>query len=240
MRFFHFAGVLMILLSFSSLCPGGELLRIVSEPTAGIISPRTYSVAVNTFPNEGLIFSIDVGIVPRFVAGIVYGGEYLTGLHDPVWNDHVRIRARFRFLDESLDLPGVAIGYTNLEEGPRTGSTYSRLSRGVYLVGSKNFDFHGDLAFHAGVNVSIEDSDHAGCWIGFDKSLPAGFGFSAEYDFATNEADSVRFDNGGGFMSMEIFWESFGQVRISMQFRDIFETGGQSYRALGVDFIGIY
>ena len=61
-----------------------------------------------------------------------------------------------------------------------------------------------------------------------------------EYDFATDEADSVRFDVGGGFLSGEVYWESFGQVRISLQFIDILETGGRSYRALGIDFLGLF
>jgi len=73
-----------------------------------------------------------------------------------------------------------------------------------------------------------------------NKSLPGGFGLALEYDFATDEADSVRFDNNGGFLSGEIYWESFGQVRVSLQFIDILETGGESYRALGVDFLGLF
>lgn len=217
-----------------------ELLRIVTEPTAGVLSARTYYVSLSTFPNEGLLVGFDVGVVPRLMAGLRYGGEHLTGLNDPSWYDHVRFTARFRFLDESVGFPGLALGFTNQEEGPRTGASYSRLSRGAYIAASKNFEFQGDLAFHAGVNLSFEDTDHAGCWMGADKSLPAGFGVAVDYDFATNEEDSVRFDQGGGFLNAEIFWQSFGQVRVSLQFRDLLETGGQGYRALAVDFLGLF
>ena len=60
-----------------------------------------------------------------------------------------------------------------------------------------------------------------------------------EWNLATDQHDSVRVDNGGGFVNGEIFWESFGQVRISIQFIDLLQTGGDSYRALGIDFLGI-
>ncbi|MBN1433156.1 hypothetical protein JW921_00235 [Candidatus Fermentibacterales bacterium] len=229
-----------LLLATPPGCPASELLRVVTEPTAGVLSARTYYASLATFPNEGLVIGLDVGVVPRLMVGVRYGGEHLTGLSDPVWYDHVRVAARFRFLDESLALPGIALGFSNQEEGPRTGATYSRLSRGVYLSASKNFELEGSLAFHAGVSLSLEDSDHAGCWLGLDKSLPGGFGVALDYDPATNEADSVRFDEGGGFVSAEIFWQSFGQVRVSLQLRDLLETGGQTYRALAVDFLGLF
>lgn len=232
--------IALLIVALAGTGLAGELLRIVNEPTAGVLSARTYYVSLSTFPNEGLLIGFDIGVLPRLMVGLRYGGEYLTGLNDPIWYDHLRLTARFRFLDESVHLPGLAIGFTNQEEGPRTGATYSRLSRGAYLVGSKNFELQGDLAFHAGVSISFEDTDHAGCWIGVDKSLPAGFGLSLDYDFATNEDDSVRFDDGGGFLNAEIFWQSFGQVRVSLQVRDLLETGGQSYRALAVDFLGLF
>ena len=233
----------LMALALLVLWPGSggcsELMRIVGEPTAGVLSARTYYISLATFPNEGLLMGFDLGVIPRLMVGLRYGGEHLTGLEDPVWYDHVRLTARFRFLDESVPLPGLALGFSNQEEGPRSGATYSRLSRGVYLAASKNFELQGDLAFHAGVGLSLEDSDHAGVWVGVDKGLPAGFGVAVDYDLATNEADSVRFDDGGGFLGCELFWQSFGQVRVSLQLRDLLETGGQSYRALAVDFLGL-
>ncbi len=220
---------------------GGELMRTVEQPTAGMVAPRTYYFSLSTFPSDGLRFSLQAGIVPRLHAGLGFGGWNITGLEDPEWFDRVSIKARFRFLDESNSFPALAVGYDNEREPFRTGSNYSRLSRGIYLVASKNFMAPaGDLGVHGGVCVSFDDSDHAGFWLGADKSLPAGFGISADWDAATNESDSVRFDESGGFLNMELFWESFGQVRISMQFKDILETGGEPYRALAVDFLGLY
>lgn len=219
----------------------GELMRLVREPTAGMIAPGTYHFSMNTFPSDGLRFSLTAGLFSRFSAGLGYGGWNVTGLSSPSWFDHVYLKARFRVIDETEAFPGALLGFDNEPEAVRSGATYSRKARDLYLVLSKNFmTVGGDMAFHLGVSADVRRLVHAGVWTGVDKSLPGGFGLVMEYDLATDEADSVRVDNNGGFLSAEVYWESFGQVRISLQFVDIFETGGESYRALGVDFLGLF
>lgn len=218
----------------------GELMRLIREPTAGIVAPGTYHFSMNTFPDDGLRFSFTAGIFSGFAAGLGYGGWNITGLSSPSWFDHLYLNARFRFIDETESFPAAVLGFDNEPEALHTGSTYVRKARDLYLVFSKNFlSFGGDIAFHFGINADISRLVHVGAWTGMNKALPGGFGLALEYDFATNEDDSVRFDNNGGFMSGEIYWESYGQVRISLQFIDIFRTGGESYRALGVDFLGL-
>ncbi|NOQ22735.1 MAG: hypothetical protein GQ565_08835 [Candidatus Aegiribacteria sp.] len=219
----------------------GELMRLVREPTAGIVSPGTYHFSMNTFPDDGLRFSLMAGIFSRFAIGLGYGGWNITGLNSPSWFHHLYLKARFRFIDETESFPGAVLGFDNEPEAIRSRATYRRKARDLYLVFSKNFlSFGSDMAFHFGMSADIKRLNHIGVWTGMNKDLPGGFGLALEYDFATDEADSVRFDNNGGFLSGEIYWESFGQVRISLQFVDIFETGGESYRALGVDFLGLF
>lgn len=232
--------VICFLLISADEAVSGELMRLVREPTAGIIAPGTYHFSMNTFPDDGLRFSFTTGLFSRFAAGLGYGGWNITGLNSPSWFDHVYIKARFRLIDETESFPGAVLGFDNEPEALRSGGTYRRKSRDMYLVFSKNFlSFGGDMAFHFGMSADVKRLVHAGIWTGMDKALPGGFGLVLEYDFATDEADSVRFDNNGGFISSELYWESFGQVRISLQFVDMFETGGESYRALGIDFLGI-
>lgn len=237
-----FRGILIIcfLAATAGEAVSGELMRLIREPTAGIVAPGTYHFSMNTFPDDGLRFSFTAGIFSRLAAGLGYGGWNITGLNSPSWFDHLYIKARFRFIDETESFPGAVLGFDNEPEAIHSGSTYRRKARDLYLVFSKNFlSFGGDMAFHFGMSADVRSLVHAGVWTGMNKALPGGFGLAVEYDFATNEADSVRFDNNGGFLSGEIYWESFGQVRISLQFVDIFKTGGESYRALGVDFLGL-
>jgi hypothetical protein len=218
----------------------GELMRLVSEPTAGVVAKRTYYVGMGTFPDNGVTFALSLGLTRGLMVGASYGAWNLTGTGETDWFDHVTLLARFRFIGETEGFPGLAAGYDGREEPTRAGGAYSRHDRGFYLVASKNFAMPpGDLGLHGGISLSPEHSDHAGLFLGMDKSLPAGFGLAADWDLATAEADSVRFDEAGGFVNLEAYWESFGQVRISLQLKDILETGGESYRALAVDFLGL-
>ncbi len=232
------AAVLLALLC--APCRGAELLRVIREPTAGVLARRTYNVSLSTYPSEGLAFSLTAGVLDRFMIGLSFGGRNITGYSDAEFWDHVYARLRFRVIDETEVVPGIALGFDNQPEPSRSGAAYLRPERDLYVALSKNFStIGGDMALHAGISADLQDPVHAGLWTGVDKSLPGGFGLALEYDFATDGAREVRFDEEGGFLSAEVFWQSFGQVRVSLQFIDLLETGGESYRALGIDFLGM-
>jgi hypothetical protein len=218
----------------------GELMRVASEPTAGVISPRTFKVAMNTFPENGLQFSFTAGVFPRFMAGLGYGGWNITGSSDIDWFDKVYIKARFRVFDERLTFPAIALGFDNEGEHARAGAEYLRPERGFYLVSSKNFaGWGGDTGVHAGISISGPDASHAGWWLGVDKTFPGGFGLAADWDSGANGLRRYRADKTGGFINVEVYWESFGQVRIGLRFCDVLETAGNPYRALVIDFLGL-
>ncbi len=232
--------VFVLLFAASSLTYSGELLRIVTEPTAGIIAPGTYSVSFCTFPDDGLRFSFSVGVISRLVLGISFGGTNVIGVEDAVWFDHLWLKGRFRLLDETEVSPAVAFGYDNEPILIRPGS-YSKQAKGMYLALSKNFStFGGDMGVHGGVSLDPESPAHAGMWVGFDKSVPGGFGIACEYDPAFNDTDSSGVATDDGFLNAELYWESFGQVRISLQFIDIFQSSGKCYRAIGFDFLSLF
>ncbi len=237
MRAFSFFLVLVIL---SSVAGAGELMRVAGEPTAGVIAPKTFNVAMNTFPTTGLKFSVTLGILPRFMAGLGYGGWNITGMNSPDWFEEVYLKARFRIFDEKRSFPAIALGFDNEAEHSRSGAEYLRPARDFYMVFSKNFaGLGGDMGFHFGVNMSTHESDHLGSWLGFDKSFPGGFGIAADWDLATSGDTEYRVEKTGGFIDIETYWESFGQVRIGLRFSDILETGGAPYRSLVVDFLGL-
>lgn len=231
--------VVILLFVIVAVSSSGELLRIVTEPTAGIIAPGTYSVSFSTFPDDGLRFSFSLGIISRLVVGISYGGTNVIGVEDAEWFDHLWLKGRFRLLDETRVSPALAFGYDNEPLLIRPG-LYSRQVKGMYIAISKNFStFGGDMGVHGGASLDPESPEHAGVWLGFDKSVPGGFGIACEYDPAFNEPDSVAVEE-DGFLNAELYWESFGQVRISVQFIDIFQSSGKCYRAIGFDFLSLF
>lgn len=230
----------MTVLLVAPALQGAELIRAVTEPTAGVVAPRALYISLRTFPTDNLAFSVQAGMLPRLMAGIGYGGYSVTGMSTPDWFDRLYLKARFRFFDERRTFPALAVGFDNEEEHPRGGGEYYRQERGFYLAASKNFsDPIGETAFHLGSSISPDAPEHLGCWMALDKTLPAGFGLAADWDLGTNGSSDYRFDNSGGFLNFEVYWQSFGQVRISLQFMDLLETGGEPYRALAVDFLGL-
>lgn len=48
--------IVPVILLLSASAGAGELMRVAGEPTAGVIAPRTFNVAMNTFPINGLRF----------------------------------------------------------------------------------------------------------------------------------------------------------------------------------------
>ncbi|MCK5786223.1 MAG: hypothetical protein KAH54_06665 [Candidatus Sabulitectum sp.] len=237
MRFFSFTLFFLVICSTGL---AGELMRVAGEPTAGVIAPRTFNVAMNTFPVSGLKFSVIMGILPRFMAGLGYGGWNINGMGDPDWFNEVYLKARFRVFDEKQSFPAIAVGYDNEEEHARSGAEYLRPARDFYLVFSKNFSgLGGDMGFHFGANLTSDSPNHLGSWLGVDKSFPGGFGVAVDWDLATNGDTEYRFEKSGGFVDVEAYWESFGQVRIGLRFSDVLETGGSQYRSLVIDFLGL-
>jgi len=83
----RFLLLLLILFIAGSQSSAGELMRVAGEPTAGVIAPGTFNVALNTFPVSGLRFSVTAGILPRFMAGLGDGGRENFRMSDPagVW-----------------------------------------------------------------------------------------------------------------------------------------------------------
>ena len=73
----------------------------------------------------------------------------------------VEFRARLRIIEESFALPGVAVGFDSQGFGyyDETTERYQVKSKGFYAVASKHYAFLGMMAFHGGVNYSLEDGD---------------------------------------------------------------------------------
>ena len=88
--------------------------------------------------------------------------------------------ARIRVLDETVQIPAMAVGFDSQGHGPYAESMkrYPVKSKGVHVVLSKSFWAAGPLGLHAGCNYSLDDEDGDRDLSGFvagDKDLPAGF-----------------------------------------------------------------
>ncbi|MFQ5729853.1 MAG: hypothetical protein ACE5GN_05795, partial [Waddliaceae bacterium] len=87
--------------------------ELIDLPTAGTLERGSFSIDLRMYNNGGLIGGVAVGISPRFMFGLSYGGENIIGEGDVNWNPNPGIQARFRVIDESFASPAVTIGFSS-------------------------------------------------------------------------------------------------------------------------------
>jgi hypothetical protein len=193
----------LIILCFSILLSGYELRRLVDVPTAGILQRGETSVFTKLYRNNGMLVGSQVGLFPRFMFGISYGGEKIVGNEEPVWHDNVEVNLKLRVVDESPSAPAVVIGYDSQGHGNYSTESerYDIKSKGFYASVSRNWIFLGNLGLHGGLNYSLETEDDKDLnfFVGLDKTLGNVITLVCEYDFALNDNDD-RVDENDKFL----------------------------------------
>jgi hypothetical protein len=200
-----------------------ELNKLIDSPTAGILQRGEAEISAKLYKDNGLILGTKVGLFPRFMIGVNYGAEQIVGNLNPRWHERVEFNCKLRFLDETTQLPAMAIGYDSQGHGNYYADQkrYDIKSKGVFLSASKNYYFLGNLGFHAGANYSLETKDKdetLNLFLGLDKSLGDMIVLVAEYDTAWNDNKETLVDMRKiGFLnaSLNVHFTDYLIVKIS-------------------------
>ncbi|HJP29835.1 MAG TPA: hypothetical protein QGF95_04705 [Candidatus Latescibacteria bacterium] len=244
----HLAGcILMLVCAVPELAaaqdgavgPGsGELVRLVDNPTAGLVDKGRFAVDMRMFPDGGLVGQLHAGIMRRLTIGLSYGGEGVIG-NDPInWYPRVEAAARYRVLEESEALPAFAIGYETQGYGPRAGDRYQVKSKGFFVAASKNYvSGFGQFGVHTGINWSRESQDDDGPngWVGIDKTINEELSAVAEYDFALNDNADDSLGSGRGYLNAGTHWSPVQGLRLGFLLKNILENGDESGTVGGPD-----
>jgi len=208
-------------------CPRQELRNVIDAPTAGLVPLKGYALDVQLVPQGGLLLQVSVGLMDRISVGCSYGGRNIIGEGETQWNPRVGLLARIRVLDETVQIPAMAVGFDSQGHGPYAESMkrYPVKSKGVHVVLSKSFWAAGPLGLHAGCNYSLDDEDGDRDLSGFvagDKDLPAGFALLAEYDLALNDnARDTIFGAGRGYLNVGVRWTLDEKVSLEFDLKDL-------------------
>ena len=193
--------IILVLLVFLSvnIMFSYELCTLVNSPTAGILQKGEAAIIANLYKNNGLIIGTKIGLFPRFMFGVSYGGEQIVGNKNPIWHERVEFAAKLRIMDESVKFPAIAFGYDSQGHGNfyENIKRYDIKSKGFYFVASKNFQILGNLGIHLGSNLSLENEDKDNdldFFAGIDKTLGDVIELLADYDIALNDNENY-FDN---------------------------------------------
>jgi hypothetical protein len=210
-RFFLITVFFIFTAPFLLLAQGVAPRRLVSAPTAGTLSSRTYFLETHLFDGGGVTQHFGIGITNFVDIGVAYSGSNIIGSRKVVWQPHVGAQIRIRIVEESMSTPAFAIGFDSQGEGAYIpGKKLNRFrvkSRGAYLVMSRNYRMLGDFGLHAGANYSLEDDDgdkDPSFWVGLDKSIGNRIEVCCEYDFATNDNKDNSITSNRGYLNSSV------------------------------------
>ncbi len=182
--------------------------RLVSAPTAGAVSSRTFAIETHLFDGGGVTERVRFGLTDYVTIGVSYSGSNIIGSQRVVWQPHAGAQIQIRIVEESMVSPAFALGFDSQGTGAYIpGENLDRFrskSKGAYIVMSRNYSLLGDLGLHAGANYSFETADgdkDPSFWVGLNKSITGAIELCCEYDFATNDNEDDSITAGRGYLN---------------------------------------
>ncbi len=205
--------------------------HLIDLPTAGTLERGSFAINLRMFNNGGLLSGVTVGISPRFMFGISYGGEKIIGTGGVNLNPQPGIQARFRVIDENMVMPAITLGFNSQGYGAYSDSSkrYINKSRGLFAVASKNYAFFYNLGIHGGINYSLEKEDNdegLNVFFGVDISFNREIRIIMEYDLARNDnSDETHFGSGDGYLNAGVQWTFSDRLFLQFNLKNLVKNG---------------
>ncbi|MFH1006732.1 MAG: hypothetical protein V1800_04420 [Candidatus Latescibacterota bacterium] len=225
--------LLLIMLILPSLLSAQELdslepRTLIECPTAGLLPKGSFDFDMRIFPNGGMLSGVSIGLMNRLLIGFSFGGEGIIGTGSVDWYPAIEFGAKYRLFEENLRWPALTLGFDSQGFGhyDEDLERYARKSKGFYAALSKNYDFLGTFALHAGANYSLEredeDTDISG-FIGLNKALNDELSVMAEYDLALNDNDNKSLVSGEGYLNAGVRWTFANRLNLEFDLKDLTE-----------------
>jgi len=233
-------------------------LNLVSIPTAGTLPRGSFTLESLLITNGGVVPRLSVGFTDNFSFGVSFGVQNLIGGNKPSINKTTpEVQIKYRIFDESEKMPALVYGLDNQGRGLYHADSvithgifdstvslnrYDQKAWGMYMVMSKNWNFLGNLGFHAGISKSLSENDDGdkdpNIFIGFDKELNRSFSLLVEYDAAWNDdnlnndnhsLNDITFGRGKGYLNAGIRWAISPNLMLEINFNDINQNTNSEY-----------
>lgn len=152
----------LLLLPILTLKAWKEPQQIVELPTAGIIPKNGFYINLEFYHTGGLRSDFAFSPLKDFIVGLSYSGTNIVGtskLSQIDFQGFPGIYLKYRFFDETINIPAFAIGLSTQGFGSFISSDkrFETHSPGLFFIASKNFrNQFGYFAGHLGVNYSFE------------------------------------------------------------------------------------
>lgn len=224
------------------------LIRLIDAHTAGVIPKGYLAIESRIYEGSstGFLLGASVGITDRISMGLGYGAEGILGRGwDPQCNPFPGCMVKYRIIDESFLLPGMAVGFDyqgyggitrrNNGDNPWGYTGYIYKSEGIFVAASKSYLLMKtiEFGFHADVNWSLEEIGRVkwpDAWAGFDVGISRSVSFMAEYDFGLNTRDPHRGSDApyakpwDGYLNAGVRWNFTQNFAVELDARDVLEN----------------
>lgn len=219
-----------VLTSQDSYPPPSNLITI---PTAGGLIRGSFSAELRLQKEGGLTFGMAAGVTDRFQFGVSFGASQLIGDSTLQWQPRPEVSLKYRILDETVNIPGVALGLDTQGFGTyNAGDSLNRYdvkAYGFYFVGSKNWQTPmGNIGFHVGTNYNFTERDDndedISLFTGIDIEVNPELALLLEYNAALNENDYGARDisvSRGGYLNAAIRWTFVDHLHIEVDFNNL-------------------
>jgi hypothetical protein len=237
-----FAAVLLLVrIGIHAQGSAGELAlyesqRIVDMPTAGILPRSGIALRAIAFDEGGLLAEALVSPLAQLQFGLGYSGIGVISNRSVQWQGVPALLVRWRFLDETLTLPALAVGIETLGRDAVNNNSFATPAPGAYLVASKQFRWWlGGCAVHGGVGYGFDlrfNGTTVNAWLGIEQSLGRSLAMSLEVN-----PQSVEYSK-PVLVSAVIRWSVIRGGTLELYVRDLSaQRSNQPTRAFGVELI---
>jgi len=219
---------------------------IIDVPATGVMEKGFVGVSMDAMPMGVIITKIEVGVFTDFSFGISYGGANVIGEGTIDWYKLPGVNIRYRILNETEQLPALAIGFDSQGKGiyHSGDSRFDIKSPGFFASVSRNFNFLGYLNLVGSLNYSLERKDgdkDVNIAIGLEKTIGSQVSFLAEYNFGTNDNTGDAYGNGSGYLNIGARFSTGGGFTFGIDLRNMLDNrkvnGSKADRAIFVEYI---
>jgi hypothetical protein len=237
--------ILIMLLSVATILQSNNL-HTVTNPTAGVLSQGESKVQQLIYKNNGMMIGANVGLFENFQFGVTYGAENIVGDQEPNWNRQPGFNARLRIINETLEIPAIAIGVETQGFGAyyHDYKRYDIKSKGAYLVASKNFGFLGMIGFDFGTNYTFEKEDDKTAldfFVGMYKTLGPTIMLFSDFSLGLNDncQNSELTGKSRGYLNSAVHFRINDQLTLKLLMKDLLrnrETTQLFDRSIMIDY----
>ncbi len=228
-------------------------VELIDMPTAGILRAGDLQVRLRFYEQGSMISRLSAGISDRLMFGVSFGGENIIGGEQIKWQEKPGIHFVYRLVEESLLMPAIVLGIDTQgygkywrEEDYRDPAfpnqpvevnpsqyplnRFSFKSRGFYSVVSKGYQSIRQIGLHAGINYSLDTSDHQkgiNVFMGANIELIPHLALIGEYDFGLNDDRIKYMNNGRGYLNAGLRWAITPGMTIEYDLKNIIDNNDE-------------